>query len=200
MLAFRSTPARTALVLILGMTIAACGSGSASAPAPAPTGGATAAATVATIAGASSAAASVAPSVASGAGSTDCSGGEIGRKVFKLAGFDAQHYCGPATATVTAGGSTVAITSGWCETNAAGFSVSIGTQIFGSPSASQEPDLLLVLVDPTTGKGPVSGVVNHKHFLMSTEGVTLSADKKSGTWSGAALVGGTVSGNFVCGN
>jgi hypothetical protein len=115
-----------------------------------------------------------------------------------MSGFQAQHYCGPATASVTVNGATTQISSGWCETNAAGFSVAIGTQLFGSPSASQEPDLLIVLVDPTTGAGPISGVVNHHGFLITASPVVFAANKLSGTFTGPALVGGDVSGSFTC--
>jgi hypothetical protein len=142
-------------------------------------------------------AASTAPSVAAG-GLPDCSGGQIGRKAFTVSGFQAQHYCGPAIASVTVNGATTQISSGWCETNAAGFSVAIGTQLFGSPDVSQEPDLLIVLVDPTTGAGPISGVVNHHGFLITASPVVFAADKLSGTFSGPALVGGDVSGSFTC--
>ncbi len=90
------------------------------------------------------------------------------------------------------------MTGGWCETTVAGFSVSIGTQLFGSPDVSQEPDLLLILVQPTTGDGPVSGVISHHHYLLTGSPVQIAADKLSGTFSGPGIVGGTVSGSFKC--
>lgn len=195
---------RTVPMLILGLTVAACGgSGATTAPgvasgpptatAPAATAPAdTAALPTATVA------LTVAPSVAAAGGLPDCSGSQIGRKAFTTEGFQAQHFCGPAKATVTAAGATAQIASGWCETNSAGFTVSIGTQLFGSPSASQEPDVLIILVDPTSGAGSISGVVNHRHYLLTGSPVQFGAGKLSGTFSGPALVGGTVSGSFTC--
>jgi hypothetical protein len=195
---------RVSSALILSLVVAACGAaGATTQPAGTP-GAPTPAAAAATPAVASAApslaaslAASTAPSVAAG-GLPDCSGGQIGRKAFTMSGFQAQHYCGPATASVTVNGATTQISSGWCETNAAGFSVAIGTQLFGSPDVSQEPDLLIVLVDPTTGAGPISGVANHHGFLITASPVVFAADKLSGTFSGPALVGGDVSGSFTC--
>jgi hypothetical protein len=115
-----------------------------------------------------------------------------------MSGFEAQRYCGPATASVTVGGATTQFSSGWCETNAAGFSVAIGTQLFGSPDVSQEPDLFIVLVDPTTGDGPISGVANHHGFLLVTPPLTFGPGKTSGTFSGTGVVGGAISGSFTC--
>jgi hypothetical protein len=196
--------ARISSALILSLVVAACGAAGATtapastpgAPAPAAPAATPAAASVA-VSVAPGLAASTAPSVAAG-GLPDCSGGQIGRKAFTVSGFQAQHYCGPATASVTVNGATTQISSGWCETNAAGFSVAIGTQLFGSPDVSQEPDLLIVLVDPTTGAGPISGVVNHHGFLITASPVVFAADKLSGIFSGLALVGGDVSGSFTC--
>ncbi|MGZ6266418.1 MAG: hypothetical protein ACXWN4_05890, partial [Candidatus Limnocylindrales bacterium] len=163
---------RTFSVIILSLTVAACGAAAAtpqpaSTPAAATPAAATPAAATPAPSVAATPAATTAPTVAAAGGLPDCSGGQIGRKAFTMAGFQAQHYCGPATATVTAAGLTATITSGWCETNAAGFSVSIGTQLFGSPDVSQEPDLLIILVQPTTGDGPVSGTISHHHYLLT---------------------------------
>lgn len=203
---------RISSALILSLVVAACGSAGATTPPASTPGAPTPAAAAATPAAASAAptvaasaapslaaslAASTAPSVAAG-GLPDCSGGQTGRKAFTMSGFQAQRYCGPATASVTVGGATTQFSSGWCETNAAGFSVSIGTQLFGSPSASQEPDLFLVLVDPTTGDGPISGVANHHHFLLVTPPLTFGPGKTSGIFSGTGVVGGAISGSFTC--
>ena len=193
---------RISSALILSVVVAACGAAGATTPPASTPGAATPAAAAATPVAASVAptvAASTAPSVAAG-GLPDCSGGQIGRKAFTMSGFEAQRYCGPATASVTLGGATTQFSSGWCETNAAGFSVSIGTQLFGSPDVSQEPDLFLVLVDPTTGDGPISGVANHHGFLLVTPPLTFGPGKKSGTFSGTAEVGGAISGSFTCNN
>lgn len=192
---------RTFSALILSLTVAGCGAaGATTQPASTPAAQTPAAATpdAATPAAATPAAQTPAPSVASGGGNGDCPAGQQGSFQFTLSGFEAHHYCGPATATVTAAGVTAQMSGGWCETNAAGFSVSIGTQLFGSPSASQEPDLLLILVQPTTGDGPVSGTISHHRFLMTGTPVKIAADKLSGTFSGPGIVGGNVSGSFKC--
>jgi len=199
---------RISFALILSVVVAACGAAGATtppastpgAPTPAAAAATPAAASVAPTAAASTAptaAASTAPSVAAG-GLPDCSGSQIGRKAFTMSGFEAQRYCGPATASVTVGGATTQFSSGWCETNAAGFSVAIGTQLFGSPDVSQEPDLFLVLVNPTTGDGPISGVANHHGFLLVTPPLTFGPGKTSGTFSGTGVVGGAISGSFTC--
>jgi len=144
------------------------------------------------------AAASLAPSAATGGGTGDCPASLTGGHVkYTLDGFEAWHFCGPATATVTLGSTTVQITSGWCETNAAGYSVAIGTQLFGSPSPTQEPDMLNILADPTTGSGSIGGVVAHKHWLLIGQSVTFGAGKTSGTFAGSD-VSGAVHGSFTC--
>ena len=207
---------RISSALILSVVVAACGAAGATTPPASTPGAATPAAAAATPVAASvaptvaasvaptvaastapSVAASTAPSVAAG-GVPDCSGGQIGRKAFTMSGFEAQRYCGPATASVTVGGATTQFSSGWCETNAAGFSVAIGTQLFGSPDVSQEPDLFNLLGDPTTGDGPISGVANHHGFLLVTPPLTFGPGKTSGTFSGTGVVGGAISGSFTC--
>ncbi len=201
----RSAIIRTISILLLSLAATACSAAVAS-TAPGPTsGGPTGTASLLSMAPISSAVASsvtpagITPPPASPAsGIPDCSGGQIGRKAFKTGGFDAQLYCGPATASVTASGVTGSIASGWCETNAAGFAVSIGTQLFGSPNVSQEPDLLIILVNPTTGAGSISGVVSHHGFLLTSSPIHFGASKLSGTFSGQGIVGGTVSGSFKC--
>jgi hypothetical protein len=145
------------------------------------------------------AAASLAPSVATGGGAGDCPANLTGGHVkYTLDGFEAWHFCGPATATVTLGSTTVQIASGWCETNAAGYSVAIGTQLFGSPSPTQEPDMLNILADPNTGSGSIGGVVAHKHWLLIGQSVTFGAGKTSGTFTGSDVSGAAVHGSFTC--
>jgi hypothetical protein len=197
---------RTASAIILSMAVAACSSAGATSAAGGTPGATTATSapivTVAPTAPGTTVAATQAATVATPAaagGVPDCSGGQIGRKAYRLPGIDAQLYCGPATASMTAGGTTVQVSGGWCETNAAGYTVSIGTQLFGNPDASLEPDLLVVLVDPGTGIGTVSGVVNHHHWLIVGGTIVFAADKKSGTWTGPNVSGGTASGSFTCG-
>lgn len=209
--ASRSVIIRTVSVLLLSLAVTACSAaGAPSAPGATtgvPTATAAAASTTVTASagaatatpGAGTATPAAASAAASGvAGIPDCSGGQIGRKAFKMLGFDAQQFCGPATATVTVGGVTGSIASGWCETNLAGFTVSIGTQLFGTPTVAQQPDVLVALVDPTSGAGSISGVISHHGFLLTTGPVHYGPGKLSGTFSGTGIVGGAMSGSFAC--
>ena len=189
-------------LVILGLAMAACSSaGSSAAPATsAPQVSTAASSTPLPAATDAAAAASLAPSAATGGGTGDCPASLTGGHVkYTLDGFEAWHFCGPATATVTLGSTTVQITSGWCETNAAGYSVAIGTQLFGSPSPTQEPDMLNILADSTTGSGPIGGVVAHKHWLLLGQSVvTFGAGKTSGAFTGSDVSGAAVHGSFTC--
>jgi hypothetical protein len=69
-----------------------------------------------------------------------------------------------------------------------GYSVAIGTQLFGSPSPAQEPDMLNIFVSPTTGMGPVVGQAP----------LTFGAGKPSGTFTGTDYSGAAVHGSFTC--
>ena len=187
-------------LVILGLAMTACSSaGSSAAPATnAPQVSSAASSAPLSVATDTAAAASLAPSVAAGGGTGDCAGLTGGHVKYTLDGFEAWHFCGPATASVTLGSTTVQITSGWCETNAAGYSVAIGTQLFGSPSPTQEPDMLNILADPTTGSGSIGGVVAHKHWLLIGQSVTFGAGKTSGTFAGSDVSGAAVHGSFTC--
>ena len=188
-------------LVILGLAMAACSSAGSSA------GPGTSAPQVSSVAPSAplpaatdtAAAASLAPSTATGGGTGECAADLTGGHAkYTLDGFEAWHFCGPATASVTLGSTTVQITSGWCETNAAGYSVAIGTQLFGSPSPTQEPDMLNILADPTTGSGSIGGVVAHKHWLLIGQSVTFDAGKTSGTFAGSDVSGAAVHGSFTC--
>jgi hypothetical protein len=187
-------------LVILGLAMTACSSaGSSAAPATNAPQVSSAASSAPLPAATGTTAASLAPSVAAGGGTGDCSASLTGGHVkYTLDGFEAWHFCGPATATVTLGSTTVQITSGWCETNAAGYSVAIGTQLFGSPSPTQEPDMLNILADPTTGSGSIGGVVAHKHWLLIGQSVTFGAGKTSGAFAGSDVSGAAVHGSFTC--
>lgn len=196
----RSGLLRPVLIALVAIAATACSS-SAATPPPATAPAATSAASVVSSVAATSAAslAPSSPSVAPGGGTSDCAAGlTSGHQKYTLSGFEAWHFCGPATATITLGGSTVTITGGSCVTLGAQYSVSIGTQLFGSPPTSLEPDLLIVYVDATSGAGSISGVLNHKHWLFN-DGTAFGAGKLSGTFSGTTLVPGTaIQGSFTC--
>lgn len=199
----RSGILRPVSLAILGLVMAACSSGGSAPPASIgsqPSSALSAAASVAaTVAGAATPSAPVTASVAPGGGTGECAAGMLGGHVkYTLSGFEAWHFCGPATGSVTLGGSTITVTSGWCETNAAGYSVAIGTQLFGSPDPSQEPDVLIILVAPTTGVGTISGVVAHKHWAILGGTVAFTSGQHGGTWSGSSVSGAAVHGSYTC--
>jgi hypothetical protein len=192
---------RPVFLAILGLAMTACSSADSSVTPATSAPRASSAASSAPLPAATdtAAAASLAPSLAAGGGTEDCPASLTGGHVkYTLDGFEAWHFCGPATATVTLGSTTVQITSGWCETNAAGYSVAIGTELFGSPSPTQEPDMLNILADPTTGSGSIGGVVAHKHWLLIGQSVTFGAVKTSGTFTGSDVSGAAVRGSFTC--
>ncbi len=101
---------RTFSALILSLTVAGCGAAAAtSQPASTPAAQTPAAATPDGCDPGSRYAGGSDPGtqhVASGGGQRRLPGGQTGRNPFTLSGFQAQHYCGPATATVTAAGLT----------------------------------------------------------------------------------------------
>jgi hypothetical protein len=197
----RSRLLLAASLVVLSLALTGCGSSAATAQ-PAASGpdvSAPASAVVSAAPAQSVAVATTVPSVAPVGGGSDCPAGlSSGHQKYTLSGFEAWHMCGPATASVTVAGATVTITSGSCTTNAAGYAVAIGTQLFGSPDVSIEPDLLIILVDPTTGSGSISGVAAHKGWLLNGS-VVYGAGKLSGTFTGTTLVPGTaVHGSFTC--
>jgi hypothetical protein len=150
----------------------------------------------ATAAGAPSAAAT-APS----GGTGDCPAGlTSGHIKYAISGFEAWHFCGPATATVTLGGTTAHITGGSCTVPAPGlYSVSIGTQVFGDPPASVEPDDLIIYIMSADGLTDPGGVVSHTGWLLVGASITFGPNKMSGTFSGTTInPGTTVSGSFTC--
>lgn len=138
----------------------------------------------------------MAPSLGTGECPTDQLSGF---QKYILNGFETHNHCGPATASVTLGSKTDQITGGSCATNAAGYSVSIGTQLLGSPTTAQEPDLLIITVNPTTGGGSISSVVAHTHWVLNAHPVVFGTGKLSGTFTGvSALTGAKAHGSFKC--
>ena len=216
---------RSVSLVLLGVAMTACSSGGGGAP-PAQTSplassalssaGASAASAqpsggaVETVAAASFVPGGTGSAPSSGSGGSTGSGGPSGTgacstselsgfQKYNLDGFEADHFCGPATASITLGGTTVQIAGGSCTTNLAGYYVSIGTELFGSPTPAQQPDLLIILVDPTTGSGTINGVIDHKRWLLNRSPVSFGPGKHSGTFSGTTLVpGSAVHGSFTC--
>jgi hypothetical protein len=135
-------------------------------------------------------------------GSSVCpAGAASGHAKYTLSGFEAWHFCGPATATITLGATTVNISSGSCTVPAAGmYSVSIGTQLFGDPPTSVAPDYLNILIVSADGKTDPGGVVDHKGWLLVGATITFGSGRHSGTFSGVTINPGTaVHGSFTCG-
>jgi len=107
--------------------------------------------------------------------------------------------CGPATATVTVGGTTAHLSSGSCTTPTADtYQVAIGTQVFGTPPASIEPDFLNIYIVAADGKTDPGGVIDHKHWLIVGATIKFGAGKLSGSFSGNSVGGGAVTGSFTC--
>lgn len=194
----RQTLLKAVSVLLLTLTLAAC----TAAGATTPVGGSTSAAGTATAIMSQMATMATMAATANGTNPTtgdtpNCAGGQTGRQTFTLSGFQAAHFCGPANARVTAAGTTAQITSGWCQTNSAHFTLGIGTQLYGSPSDSQRPDVLTISAD-LQGATQISGVVGHHPFLLIGWPVSFGADKLSGTFSGTDQAGDAISGSFTC--
>ena len=206
MMATRPGMLRTVSAALLVLVVTACGSGGGtSQPASAGLGTPGAAATgsfAAVSPGVSGA--SPAPGLTASApsgGSSDCpAGADSGHAKYTLSGFEAWHFCGPATATITLGSATVSISGGSCTVPAAGmYSVSIGTQLFGAPPDSVSPDYLVILITAANGKTDPGGIVDHKRWLLIGATIAFGAGRHSGTFSGVALKGPAVQGSFTCG-
>ena len=217
MQSFRVGVLRPALIAVCALAVAACSSGGASAPPTTAAASTPAAASdgpsVVASTGATESAAgpSLAPTnaptdaasspPAAGGGTGDCPADlTSGHVKYTLGGFEAWHFCGPATATVTLGATTVHISGGSCTTPTAGiYSVAIGTELFGSPPPEVEPDDLIITIASADGVTNPSGVVDHKHWLLIGKAITFGPGNRSGTVSGTtATPGSAVQVSFTC--
>lgn len=205
MMPIRSGLLRPISAALLAIAVTACGSGGGSSQPAA--GGPQASSVMATgspvAAGHGVTGASAAPGLTAAApsgGSSICpAGADSGHAKYTLSGYEAWHFCGPATATITLGSATVTISGGSCTEPAAGmYSVSIGTELFGTPPDSVSPDYLTVLIVAANGKTDPGGVVDHKRWLLIGVTVSFGLGKHSGTFSGVALKGPAVHGSFTC--
>ena len=200
-----SGPYRSVSVALLVVAVAACGSAAGSA---APPSSGLQASSAASADHSATATQTVAPGISTAAPTSGRSGGAgecpagltSGHQKFALEGYEAWRFCGPAPATVTLGGSTVQISGGSCTTPSAGtYSVAIGTELFGDPPASLEPDYLNIYIVSTDGLTDPGGVVDHTGWLLVGTTVTFGPGKQSGTFSGTTINPGTVvSGSFTC--
>jgi hypothetical protein len=119
--------------------------------------------------------------------------------VIKVGSAPARVFCGPATAKVKIGGTTVAYRQGMCSRSSAGFTINIGTVVLGN--AKKKPEYFGTTVKATPGahaNGAVAVVhANKSYAVLGT--VTLKAGLKSGTFSGKSFGSPTkISGSFHC--
>jgi hypothetical protein len=144
---------------------------------------------------------------ASGAAATaGCTAG-----ITKYGGATARIFCGPATASVHAGGKTFTIKQGLCVKTSGTFTLNIGEIVLGV-SSKPKPEYFGVTVGraavgvgPAAGKDGVyhSGVVAVVHAgkgyaLRGNATVTLKQGRSRGTFAATSLTGGTVTGSFTC--
>jgi hypothetical protein len=198
MLTLRFSRFRPILIALLLPVVMACSSGggtSALATGAPPTSGVLAT-DPATAPGAPSAGAAV-PSGGSSVCPAGLTGGHV---VYTVSKYQAWRMCGPATATVTLGGTTAHISSGACSVPAPGvYDVAIGTQLFGDAPGALEPDFLNIYVVSADGRTDPGGVVNHVGWLLVGATITFGPNKMSGTFSGTTInPGTTVTGSFTC--
>jgi hypothetical protein len=129
----------------------------------------------------------------------------------KYGGATARIFCGPAIATVHAGGKTFTIKQGLCLKTSGSFTLNVGELVLGVPS-KPKPEYFGVTVGreavgvgPAAGKDGVyhSGVVAVVHAgkgyaLRGNATVTLKRGRSRGTFAATSLAGGTVTGSFTC--
>jgi hypothetical protein len=128
----------------------------------------------------------------------------------KLAGSPARVFCGPAQATARVAGRRLRFTGGVCSTAFGGFSVNIGTKVFGhAGSAPPYFGLLVESMRPGAHRGG-SVLVGFSQgpfaVALAAQGgtaradtqVVLAPDLRSGSFSGEDLFGRRVTGSFTC--
>ena len=119
--------------------------------------------------------------------------------VTKVGGAPARAFCGPATATVKIGGSSVTYKNGACSRSSFGFTINIGTVVIGT--AKKKPEYFGITVAATPGAHANSGVAvvhaNKRYAVLGT--VTLKPGLKSGTFSGKVFGSpAKLTGSFHC--
>jgi len=141
-----------------------------------------------------------------GAASAGCTAG-----MTKYGGTNARVFCGPATATVQAGGKTFTIRQGSCDKGAKYLSINIGEIVLGT-STKPKPEYFGLSIGKLPFLGGVavsrdgtyhSGVValdhNGKGYALRAQAkVTLTNGRTRGTFSATQLTGGVVTGSFRC--
>ena len=119
--------------------------------------------------------------------------------VTKVGGAPARTFCGPATAKVKIGGTSVGYKQGVCSRSSFGFTINIGTVVLGN--AKKKPDYFGITVDAKAGTHTNSAVAvvhgNKSYAVLGT--VTLKAGLKSGTFSGKVFGSpAKITGSFHC--
>jgi len=113
-------------------------------------------------------------------------------------GAMARVFCGPAKATVHAGGKTLVFSGGLCERSGGFYVLNMGT-FFAGGSKSPRPYLGLLIAKPKPG------TYKSQTLSFRAGGVSRSAladvtlkTLHSGTFTGRAIGGGRVTGSFSC--
>lgn len=110
-------------------------------------------------------------------------------------------FCtGPATATVSVGGTTTVMTGGTCVNSGGFFAVNVGV-VTGPQFKGAKPNYFGIDVPPnaaTFSNVTLAFAANGAGGYATTNSGTVAANHKSGTFSGTDLEGKTVSGSFTC--
>lgn len=110
-------------------------------------------------------------------------------------------FCtGPATATVTTAGKTILIKGGTCGKSGKYFTVNVGVVVSPTYKGSK-PNYFGLDVPPTVTSftnAILSYVVGGTGGYATSNSGTVTANHKSGTFSGTDLSGNSVSGSFTC--
>jgi len=129
----------------------------------------------------------------------------------KFGGASARAFCGPAKASIHAGGKTFSIRGGACDKTSGWLAVNIGEVVIGQTAKTKPEYFGLAVGRGAVGSGPVaskdgvyhSAVVGFVHqgtgpALRGNATVTLSHGRTRGTFSATSLDGDTVTGSFSC--
>jgi hypothetical protein len=110
-------------------------------------------------------------------------------------------FCtGPATATVTAGGTTTVMKGGTCANSGGFYAINVGV-VTGPGFKGAKPNYfgLDAPTNATTfSNATLAYAVSGTGGYATTNSGTVAANHKSGTFSGTDLEGKTVSGSFTC--
>jgi hypothetical protein len=153
----------------------------------------------------SAAGSQAAPESAGTAGGSAGAGGDcvIGGTVTEINGKQARVFCGPATATVTVGGTDLDFKDGACEFLGSDLTVNLGTTVIGETTGPDYFGLTAFGVDnlPLTEMPAITWVKDGTGAFLSgspTPTLTISDDQKTIEFSGSVGGGGDASGVIHC--